>query len=133
MTIKAISGDTLEFRQGMGAEVRSWIARRRMTAGEVAAAIHLTPTALSRRLTGKIAFDIDDLVALARVLGCDIADFLPEHELHRRQLPTSVSDLVTYRERQQIGRADVGALPRLGDAGEGLIGRYGSPFLAAVA
>lgn len=53
------------------------MARKRVTQGVVAYELDMTQQAVSRRLTGAVPFDVDELVAVARLLGVDIADLLP--------------------------------------------------------
>lgn len=56
-------------------EVRAWLGRRRMSASKAASALGWTDMYMSRRLNNKIAFDLNDLEALARVLEIPVAMF----------------------------------------------------------
>jgi len=50
-------------------EIRVMLARRRMSGAELARQIGQTQPYLSRRLTGEVAIDVDDLAKIAQVLG----------------------------------------------------------------
>ncbi|MGC5664976.1 helix-turn-helix domain-containing protein [Micromonospora sp. WMMD723] len=58
-------------------EIRVLLARRRMSAAELARQTGIRQQALSRRMTGETAFDLDDLERIADVLGVTVADLLP--------------------------------------------------------
>lgn len=58
-------------------EIRVLLARRRMSASELARRTGMTQPYMSRRLTGEIAFDVDDLDLIATVLEVNVADLLP--------------------------------------------------------
>lgn len=63
-------------RQRVAEEVRVLLARRQMSASELARRIGLTQPYMSRRLTGEIAFDVDDLEVIAAALGVKPAELL---------------------------------------------------------
>lgn len=48
----------------MAAEVRAWMGRRRVTQTELAAVLGKSQPYVSRRLSGEVAFDTDDLYRL---------------------------------------------------------------------
>lgn len=56
------------------------LARRRMSASELARQIEVTQPYISRRLTGEIAFDVDDLAKIADVLGFEVQLTPPQAE-----------------------------------------------------
>ena len=58
-------------------EIRALLARRRMSASDLARHTGMTQRAISRRLTGEKIIDVDDLQRIADVLGVDITDLLP--------------------------------------------------------
>lgn len=58
-------------------EIRVILARRRMSAAELSRRTGIRQQALSRRMTGETAFDLDDLERIAEVLGVSVADLLP--------------------------------------------------------
>lgn len=55
-------------RQRVAEEIRVMLARRRMSGSELARQIGASQPYVSRRLTGEIAFDVDDLEAIAAAL-----------------------------------------------------------------
>ncbi|HEY9416348.1 MAG TPA: helix-turn-helix transcriptional regulator [Pseudonocardia sp.] len=66
-----------ETRQEVADVVRAELARRRIGQREVAQALEMSQPAVSRRLAGEVAFDVDDLAKLAGLLEMDPRDLLP--------------------------------------------------------
>lgn len=64
--------------QSVAGNVRAEMARRRVPQTRIAAALGLTQQAVSRRLTGRVAFRSDELAVVARVLGVPAASLLPD-------------------------------------------------------
>lgn len=64
-------------------DVRAQLARRRVSARQVAFALGWTEHYMSRRLTGKTPFDVNDLYALAQVLDVSILTFLQSLDDHQ--------------------------------------------------
>lgn len=58
-------------------EIRVWIARRNISATELARRAGMTQRSISRRITGEKAIDMDDLQRIATALEVDIADLIP--------------------------------------------------------
>lgn len=56
-------------------EVRAYLARRRLSASKAAKAIGWKQQYLARRLSGDVPFRVDELEALAGLLGCRVTDF----------------------------------------------------------
>lgn len=56
-------------------EVRAQLARKRRSARSVAVQLGWQQTYLARRVTGETPFTIDDLAALAGVLGVPVTSF----------------------------------------------------------
>jgi transcriptional regulator with XRE-family HTH domain len=56
-------------------EVRAHLARRRISGRRAAAELGWTAPYLSRRLTGEIPFDVDDLDAIASLLDMPVVAF----------------------------------------------------------
>lgn len=48
-----------------------------MSGAELGRRAGIKQSAISRRITGEVAFDMDDLESIAEVLGVDVADLLP--------------------------------------------------------
>lgn len=57
-------------------EIRVLLVRRKMSAAELARRIGMLPNALSRRMTGGMSFDLDELQDIASVLDVDPVSLL---------------------------------------------------------
>ena len=57
-------------------EVRSIMARRRITGAELARRMDRPQSNVARRLTGEIAWDVNDLSLVAEALEVDIRDLV---------------------------------------------------------
>ena len=55
--------------EAVAAEIRAELARRRLSARRAAARLGWTQAYLSRRLNGDVPFDVEDIEALAELLG----------------------------------------------------------------
>lgn len=64
-------------REYVSEELRVLLARRQLTASRVARELGWQQMYLSRRMTGKTPFDVDDLEALARFLEVDVRTLFP--------------------------------------------------------
>ena len=64
-------------REVIAEELRAVLARRRLSASELARRMGVSQPYISRRLTGDTALDIDDLEQIAGILGMEIADLFP--------------------------------------------------------
>lgn len=62
-------------RESVAAEVRAHLARARKSGRAAALELGWTQPYMSRRLNGDIAFDVDDLAALAELLGVPVIAF----------------------------------------------------------
>lgn len=67
-------------RERTAEEIRALLARRRISAAELARRTGLKQSTLARRMTGETAFDLDDLELIAEVLGVQVTDLLPRSE-----------------------------------------------------
>lgn len=63
-------------RLAVAGEVLALMGRHRVSQKRLAEAVGMTQQSLSRRLTADVAFDIDDLDAIARYFNRSIADLL---------------------------------------------------------
>jgi hypothetical protein len=64
------------------AQIRAYMAARRLTAVELAAAIEMPRSTASRRLVGQGSFDLDQMVLIAGWLKVPLADIIdPPHSL----------------------------------------------------
>lgn len=68
-------------------EIRALLARRRMSASDLARKTGMTQRAISRRLTGEKVIDVDDLQSIAEALDVELAALLPRAN-EGRVLPT---------------------------------------------
>lgn len=98
-------------------EIRVLLARRKMSAAELARRAGQKPAALSRRMTGEIPFDLDELQVIARELGVTVMELLAGAEsvsdTTRREAPTltgQVPLIPIQRSNPPNGRRDPVAL-----------------------
>ena len=77
MSAEVIPFDRLTYGELVAAEVRAQAARKRITGAKLAAALDMSAMSMSRRITGRQPFDIDELADVARVLGVRVQDLLP--------------------------------------------------------
>lgn len=68
-------------RAAVAAEVRAWMGRRRLNQGDLAAALGKSQPYVSRRLSGEVAFDTDDLFRLADLFKVAVHRLLGDPEL----------------------------------------------------
>lgn len=66
-----------KLRERAAEEIRVLLARRRISAAELARRTGMKQSTMARRMTGETAFDLDDLEAIAAVLGVDVTELLP--------------------------------------------------------
>lgn len=67
--------------QRVAANVRAELARQRITQTQLAAALRIAQSAVSRRLLGSVAFSLGELIEVARFLKVPVRTLLPEiHE-----------------------------------------------------
>ena len=62
-------------RSRVASEVRAELARAQVSGNRLAALLGQSQPYWSRRLTGKVAFDVDDLTAIADLLGISVTAF----------------------------------------------------------
>lgn len=62
--------------QRVGASVRAEMARHGITQQDLAAALGITQTAVSRRIRGTVPFDVAELPLVAAAIGCDVDTLL---------------------------------------------------------
>ena len=65
-----------QLRERTAEEIRVLLARRRMSAAELARQTGLRQQNLSRRMTGETAFDLDELEIIATALGVKVSDLV---------------------------------------------------------
>lgn len=64
-------------RQAVAEEVRAQMARRRISGSELARRLGKPQPWVSRRTTGAVALDFDDLDIIAGALDCNVSDLMP--------------------------------------------------------
>jgi transcriptional regulator with XRE-family HTH domain len=69
-----------EYDQAVATEVRGEAARRQVTQLVIARALGLSQVAVSRRMNGHTPFEVGELVAVARGLGCEVTALLPPQQ-----------------------------------------------------
>ena len=84
-------------RERAAEEIRVLLARRRVSAAELARQTGMKQSTLARRMTGEIAFDLDDLEKIADVLGVSVTDLLPRSARDGAGEPTVRYDQPTER------------------------------------
>lgn len=89
---------SVPLREYVSEEVRALLGRRRMTNVELAAQLGKSRTYVGRRLGGEVAWDLDDLEAISRILRVKLTDLLPER-------PAGNSPWYDHPEQAAIGRA----------------------------
>lgn len=68
---------TVPLRERVAEELRALLARRKVTPTELGRRLGKSQTWVWRRLEGEVAFDLNDLEAIAAVLAVTPADLLP--------------------------------------------------------
>ncbi len=63
-------------REAVAAEVRAWMGRRKATQTDLASALSKSQAYISRRLSGEVSFDVDDLSRLAEFFDVRLGDLL---------------------------------------------------------
>lgn len=65
----------METRRLVAEEVRAYLARKRISVREAARRLGIGQTALHRRVTGEIPFDVGELAAIAQMLDTPVEQF----------------------------------------------------------
>ncbi len=78
------AGGPLPLRERVAFEVRAVMARHGLSGVRLAEQLHWKQKYLSRRLTGEVAFDVNDLEALAEIFGVPPATFFRGPRIVRR-------------------------------------------------
>lgn len=74
---EAVTPSGTSYRERTAEEIRVMLARRRISAAELARRTGMKQPYISRRMTGDVAWDIDDLERIAAILEVDVAELLP--------------------------------------------------------
>jgi transcriptional regulator with XRE-family HTH domain len=65
-------------REAVASAVRVAMARKNISGRALAEAIGMPQSRFSRRMTGEIAFDVDELAAVAAALDVPLSDFVSD-------------------------------------------------------
>lgn len=65
----------MQIHENIAGEVRAELARRRLTGRKIARALGMSEVYVSRRLTGQVPFNVNDLSAIAELLDVPISRF----------------------------------------------------------
>jgi transcriptional regulator with XRE-family HTH domain len=78
MTAASLQNDRLvvDGRAAVAGEVRALMGRHRVNQKQLAQALGCSQAAVSRRLSGEIAFDTDDLVRIARLFDIEPSELV---------------------------------------------------------
>ena len=71
-----ITPNAKDFRLAIVAEVRAGMGRHRITQAAMARKLGISRVTLTDRLTGKRAFDIDQLLAISDIIQIPLVDLL---------------------------------------------------------
>ena len=82
--------DTL--RELTAAELRASLARRRISASELARRLGWSQAYMARRVDGRIALNMDDLEKIVEELGVPITDLLPRDRVRPNQRSGVLTD-----------------------------------------
>lgn len=77
-----------DYATAVAAEVRGMAAKKQIPSNRLAAALGISEMSMSRRMTGKLPFGIDELAAVADALGVRVTDLLPH--LDSNQKPAGI-------------------------------------------
>ena len=80
-----MSTDPHPLRVTIAEEIRALMARRRLSAVRLGVAIGRSQSYMSRRLTGEVPFDLDDLDAICATLDVPISALIGSPEPKSRQ------------------------------------------------
>jgi transcriptional regulator with XRE-family HTH domain len=80
MSITDVPGVGPALRERVAEEVRALMGRRRTTGAQLARAIGVPQSSLSRKLTGRYPLDVDDLEAIAAYFEIPVASLIPAEE-----------------------------------------------------
>jgi transcriptional regulator with XRE-family HTH domain len=100
-----------QLRRRTAEELRVILARRRMSAAELARRTGLKQSTMARRMTGETAFDLDDLEVIASALGIKVSD------LFKADGDTGQATVAKLQAADRPMPAAVSASPGRGSAG----------------
>lgn len=100
-------------RERTAEEVRVALARKRMSATQLAKQMGVSQAFIWRRLSGETAFDVDNLERIGAILGVEPADLLPRPaNLSARSNLDKTHAPVRPRDNRPKGRSESGLANR---------------------
>lgn len=78
------------------------LARKRLTATDLARKTGMTQRSISRRITGEKAIDMHDLERIARALDVDIHDLLPARGVNYASSPATLGTMPAPAPRHPV-------------------------------
>lgn len=78
----------------VGRNVRAEMARNGLTQGDLATRLRLTQPAVSRRLTGDVPFNVNELAIVSRVVGVPLSRLVAGSERSTREPSTGPVETV---------------------------------------
>ena len=100
-------------RSVVAGEIRAWLGRRDMTRAELERRLNRAHPYLSRRMSGDIAFDVDDLEGIASALGVSVTTlFRQDGDEATRRWPSDPQVATPVRripnDQRVIAKIDIG-------------------------
>ena len=80
---------TTSLQEHVAREVRAELGRQRMTQGALAAALGRSEAYTTRRLSGEVAFKLDELEHVADILRVPVTGFIPLDRADARYRPAA--------------------------------------------
>lgn len=98
----------MSLRERTAEEIRVLLARRNISAAELARRTQMKQPYVSRRMTGEVAWDVDDLEKIAAALSVEVADLLPRSAEGRTVVVGGDT-----RRQTTVPKAELAKQPRL--------------------
>jgi len=119
-------------REETAGELRALLARRRVSASELARRLDWKQSYMARRIDGRVALDLDDLQAIARAMEISVLELLPRSVRNdARQATMDLKSALTERpmptQRRPADNRPTGHPPAGGPPGQRRTGRVPRP------
>lgn len=117
-------------RERTAEEIRVLLARRRVSAAQLARQTGMKQSTLARRMTGEIAFDLDDLELIASALNVPVQSLLPSATDASRatmDLKSALTERPMPTQRRPADNRPSGHPPAGGPPGQRRTGRVPRP------
>jgi len=103
---ETVSVKTRSLRDQVAEEIRVTLARRRLSATELARRMGVSQSYLARRMTGAQPLDLDDLDRIADALGVPVRQLLPGTDTFRYSPTAKRMSSRVPPQRRPAGRVD---------------------------